>query len=84
MVVVVSKSKKLLNPLNVLSFSQNLIRVNIQLTRSSHMPKILDTQLHKLTFAIFCLEFLFVKSSKHLEKVCLMFISTLTMHKYII
>ena len=47
-VAIVSTSKKLLSPYNVLrcrpiSYSRNLIRVYMQFTITNHMPKILDT-----------------------------------------
>ena len=39
------------------------------------MPKILDTGTSKLTFATFCLKFVFAKLIKHLAKVYLVFIA---------
>ena len=47
MVVIVSKTEKLLNPLDIarynpISYSRNFIRVNTQLTRTNHTPHILD------------------------------------------
>ena len=48
------------------------------------MSKILDTGTCKLTFAMFCLEFVFAKSVKHLAKVCLVFIFGSTVNEYIV
>ena len=48
------------------------------------MSKILDMLICKLTFATFCLEFVFMKLVKHLAKVCLVFICGSTVHEYII
>ena len=48
------------------------------------MSKILDTGTCKLTFAMFCLEFVFAKSVKHLAKVCLVFVCIFTVHEYIV
>ena len=48
------------------------------------MSKILDTGSSKLTFATFCLEFVFAKFVKHLAKVYLVFILSSTIHEYVI
>ena len=48
------------------------------------MSKILDTGTSKLTFATFCLEFVFAKFIKYLAKVCLVFIVSSTIHEYIV
>ena len=48
------------------------------------MSKILDTGTSKLTFATFCLKFVFAKFVKHLAKVYLVFIASSTIHKDIV
>ena len=48
------------------------------------MAKILDTGTSKLTFATFCLEFVFAKFIKHLAKVYLMFNLSSTIHEYVV
>ena len=67
-----------------ISYSRDFIRVNTQFTRTNHMSKILDTGTSKLTFATFCLEFVFAKFVKYLAKVYLVFIASSTIHKYIV
>ena len=48
------------------------------------MSKILDMGTSKLTFATFCLKFVFAKLIKHLAKVCLVFIVGSAIHKHIV
>ena len=48
------------------------------------MSKILDTGTSKLTFATFCLEFVFAKFVKYLAKVYLVFRFSSTIHEYVI
>ena len=63
-IAVVGKAYKLLHTLDIFRWlpvedSSHLVRIHTQLTRTNHMPKILDIWLAKFTFLEFGLKFVF-------------------------